>query len=136
MTLRTTLSAAASILALCAPLAPALAQEDSQGAPETQLGENFTQDQLDSFVDAAMQVAELRQSYQAQMQAAGSDTARQELAQQATQEMRAAVNETEGMTVETYNAIGQAAQTDEALSERINAIAREKIPADQAPDEG
>ncbi|MFP4275243.1 MAG: DUF4168 domain-containing protein [Paracoccaceae bacterium] len=138
MTLRSKLAAAASILALAAPLSPALAQsqDDSEMPSDQQMETDFSEEELESFVDAAMQVAALRQTYQARMQSAEDEGEREDLAEQATEEMRAAVDATDGIDVDTYNAIGQAAQGDEDLSEQINAIARDKIPEGESPDEG
>ena len=53
------------------------------------------------------------------------------MAEQANQEMRAAVEGTEGMTVEEYQAIAQAAQADPQLMARLDEVFAQMAPAAQ-----
>ena len=120
---------------VAAPVAPVMAQTmqddpaateaPAQAAPDTMPetpSTGFSEDELTSFVDAAMEVQAVQQDYMAQIEAAPEDAERQALVQEAQQEMANAVEETEGMNVQTYNEIGQAAQTNPELNERILAM--------------
>ncbi|WP_335949518.1 DUF4168 domain-containing protein [Salipiger bermudensis] len=120
---------------VAAPVAPVMAQTmqddpaateaPAQAAPETMPetpSTGFSEDELTSFVDAAMEVQAVQQDYMAQIEAAPEDAERQALVQEAQQEMANAVEETEGMDVQTYNEIGQAAQSNPELNERILAM--------------
>ncbi|RDC73344.1 DUF4168 domain-containing protein [Rhodovulum sp. 12E13] len=122
--LATTTATAALALA---PLAPAVAQDGSAtgSAPESgvQGGADMAVPDalLDSFVTAALSVSSVAEDYQGRMQAAETDAARQDLATEARQEMISAVEGTDGITVEEYVTIAEAAQTDESLALRLQA---------------
>ena len=64
-----------------------------------------------------------------QIQAAPSEADKQQMAQKANEEMRAAVEGTDGMSVEEYQAIAQAAQGDPQLMARIDKVFKEMAPA-------
>lgn len=142
MSVRTTLTGTATIASLAlAPLAPALAQTSEQADPEQMQPApdmQFDEADLESFADAAMKVMALRQTFDVRLQAAEDEGEQQALVQQAQQEMTAAIEETDGMDVETYTAIGDAAQSNQALSQRVIALIEERMPAeDQQPtDDG
>jgi len=132
MTPARTLAAAAAAASLAAaPLAPALAQDagtgsDTEAAPEAQAA--VSDAKLDSFVVAALNVSEIAEDYQGRMQQAEDDAARQALATEAREAMIAAVEETDGITVEEYVSISDAARSDQALNQRV----MDKL-AEQAP---
>lgn len=110
---------------IAAPVAPVMAQtaEPAPEAPAQAVPEAaFSEDQLSSFVDAALQVQEVQQDYMTQIEAAAAEDEKKALIQEANTKMTAAVEETEGMDVTTYNRIGQAAQSDPELNERILAM--------------
>ena len=119
---------------VAAPVAPVMAQTmdepaapeaPAQAAPETMPetpSAGFSEDELSSFVNAAMEVQAVQEDYMAKIEAAPEDSERQALVQEAQEEMATAVEETEGMDVQTYNEIGQAAQTNPELNERILAM--------------
>jgi hypothetical protein len=140
---RLTGAAALGIATALTPLAaPVLAQEQSNGAQtggqtESQPGTAYTDEVLSSFVDAAMAVSEVRDTFIPQVQNAETEEAAQALAQEAVMEMREAVTEAEGIDVDTYMAIGEAAQTDEELAQRISAIVEERQgDAGDMPEDG
>lgn len=117
MTLIRTLAAAAAAGALVlAPAAPALAQQ-ADTAPE--MDRAVPDALLDSFITAALSVSEIAEEYQGRMQSAESDAAQQELATEARTAMIAAVEETDGITVEEYLEISEAARADADLSQRL-----------------
>lgn len=91
---------------------------------------------LQSFAVAFLEVAKVSQTYQPQIEAAGSTEDQQRLQQEATEKMVEAVNASEGITVEEYNTIIQAAQTDPELAQRINTHITQAAGAQQpAPSE-
>ena len=126
MTLNKTLLSGLSALAfgLGASLGVASAQ-DAAPQPEAQ---TETQPQaapaddtkLKSFAMAFIEVAKVTQSYQPQITAAGTPEDQQRLRNEAGEKMVEAVNEADGITVDEYNSIIQAAQTDPELARRIN----------------
>jgi hypothetical protein len=108
-------SAAAGALVL-APVAPVVAQQ-ADTAPEME--RTVPDALLDSFITAALSVSEIAEEYQGRMQSADGDAARQELATEARTAMIAAVEETDGITVEEYLEISEAARVDEDLGQRL-----------------
>ena len=81
--------------------------------------ESFSDQKIESFAMAALEVSKIRNDYVGRIQQAGSEEERQQLAEQATSEMVDAVEATPGITAQEYNEIIQAAQGDQALSDRI-----------------
>lgn len=141
MSVKTTLLGTATIMALAAaPLTPALAQSAPQTAIPAQASQNvqFNESDLESFVDAAMKVMALRQTYGARLQAAEEKDEQQALVKQAEQEMKQAIVQTDGIDVPTYTAIGEAAQADDALNQRLIAMFQERMPTEgaQPSDDG
>ena len=133
MSIRTTLLGSATVAALiAAPLTPAMAQSsgddmtDNGMTTEPSQEMAFTDDQLTSFAEAAMKVVALRETYVGQIEATQDETERQALAQQAQQEMVTAIEDTDGITVESCNEIGEAAQNNPALNQRIVALLQEE----------
>ncbi len=150
---RLTGAAALGIATALSPVAmSAVAQEQDTQQPQTEMQPQpdmqsegdaaasetaFSDDDLSSFVDAAMAVSDVRDTFIPQVQNAETEEAAQALAQEAVAEMREAVVETDGIDVETYMAIGEAAETDEGLAQRISAIVQDRQGADpSAPEDG
>src|SRR5690606_18820546 len=75
---------------------------------------------LESFAVAFIEVTKVTQSYKPQIDAASTPEDQQRLQQEAGKRMVEAVNESDGITVDEYNQIIQAAQTDPELAQRIN----------------
>lgn len=82
----------------------------------------ITDAQLESFVDAAIVVNDLIEEWQPRIMAAETDEQAAQLREQANVELAQAIEATEGMTLQEYQQIGQAAQADPELSERIHDI--------------
>lgn len=99
------------------------AQGDAQG--DTQQGIAYNDETLGQFVEAAQAVSAVRQDYAGLVQRAESEAQAQAIVQEALVEMQSAIQEVDGMDVDTYTAIGEAAQTDQELAARITAIARD-----------
>lgn len=75
---------------------------------------------LQSFAVAFLQVNEIARQYQPQLESAATEEDRQKIQQEAGQKMVEAVEASEGITVDEYNQIIQAAQADPELAQRIN----------------
>jgi hypothetical protein len=110
--------ALASVLILGGAL-PTLAQDNKmqQQPPPAQQTE-FSQGQIEAFASAALQIRDIRTKWQSQMQGADNADKVKEFQEQASTEMKNAV-EKKGLTVETYNAIVAAAQSNPELADRI-----------------
>lgn len=93
--------------------------------------EDYSEAKLQSFASAVMAVNAVVEQWRPQIQAAPSEAEKQQMAEQANQEMRAAVDGTEGITVDEYQAIAQAAQSDAALMARIDQVFKDTAPAAQ-----
>ena len=101
------------------------------GAQASLAGEEYSDSKLQSFADAVLAVNAVVEQWRPQIQAAPNETDAEQMAQRANQEMRAAVAGTEGITVEEYQEIAQAAQTDPQLMARIDQVFQETPPAAQ-----
>jgi prophage tail gpP-like protein len=101
------------------------------GAQPLLAAEEYSDAKLQSFVDAVLAVNAVVEQWRPQIQTAPNEADAQKMAQQANEEMRAAVAGTEGITVEEYQAIAQAAQADPQLMARIDQAIKSKGPAAQ-----
>lgn len=111
------------------------AQPPAAEAPATQTpapGQNsFSDDKLKSFVVALLEVNEINQSYLPRVQSAKTAEEKQQLGEEAQQKMVEAVEGTEGITVDEYTSIVQAAQSDPKVAEQINGIIQETAKTGQ-----
>lgn len=82
---------------------------------------------LESFVLAALAVNKLMEEWSPRIQGAQNEDEANTLRQQAQSEFVEAVEQTEGITLDEYQMIGQAAQQDPALNARIQKIYQTKI---------
>lgn len=76
---------------------------------------------IDAFIEAALAVAETRQGYMAQLEATTDEAEQMEIVQAADAAILDVVEAADGITVEEYIAIGEAAATDPELAARIDA---------------
>jgi hypothetical protein len=106
-----------------AALALALA---ASGPVCAQTPPEFTDQQLESFVVAALAVDQLIREWNPRIQAAEDQGQAAELREQATAELIEVITRTKGMTVEQYQEIGRAAKADPELAARIDEIYQEK----------
>ncbi len=111
---------------------PAVAQDAAPApAPEQNLIEP-TEEQLEAFVSAFIEVNQIATRYTPQIQAAATEEEAQQIQQQAELEMIAAVEDTV-LTVDIYTSILDRAEVDEdfaaLLQQRIDA-AVEALPAE------
>ena len=109
---------AAVAAALMTPGAPGAATA-RETAPEPRSEGAISDDLLRALVSAAIDVSEVSESYRQQVGMAEDEATRARLLEEQTAEMVEAVEQTGGITVEQYMAIGEAAQTDASLDRRI-----------------
>ncbi|MCO5146176.1 MAG: DUF4168 domain-containing protein [Aquamicrobium sp.] len=139
MTLNKILLSGLSALAigLGASLGAASAQDAVPApAPQTETPAAAPQQddaKLKSFAVAFIEVAKVTQSYQPQIESAGTAEDQSRLRQEAGEKMVEAVNEAEGITLDEYNTIIQAAQTDPDLAQKINGHIAEAVGERQEP---
>ncbi len=119
---RTATALALGLTLATAPGMAVLAQETDTIAPAP----SYDDATLERFVTAAMDVSTVREDYTARLQAATSEEDAQALVEDANTAMLAAVDAVEGMDVDTYVAIGEAAQQDAQLAARITEIVDER----------
>jgi hypothetical protein len=106
-----------------AALALALA---ASGSAWAQAQTEFSDQQLESFVVAALAVDELIREWNPRIQAAENAEQAAQLREEANAALLETISETDGITIEQYQEIGQAAQGDPELAARINEIYQEK----------
>lgn len=120
------LLAAATALSLFMAAGPALAQEMNATpeamepapmapAPMTDVSDEL----LETFIVAFIQVNEIGMGYEAQIEAAASDEDRMAVQFEAQEAMTQAVENLDGITVDEYNSILMAAQTDPEMAARL-----------------
>ncbi|MBA4793456.1 MAG: DUF4168 domain-containing protein [Phenylobacterium sp.] len=103
--------------ALAQTAAPSQAPQPQRSAPGAS---SFSDDQVQSFAVAMNAVGELNKKYAGKLQSASGEQERQQVQQQAANEMGQAVTEA-GITPQEYNQIAEAAQQDAELRARIGA---------------
>jgi hypothetical protein len=80
--------------------------------------DQFTEDDLQSFAVAVVQIERINASVQQELQTIETPEEQQQMQQQAQAQMIQVI-ESEGMTVDDYNQIATAVQTDPNLAQRI-----------------
>lgn len=106
-------AALALAVAACGPL-------QAQAQPE------FSDQQLESYVVAALAVDRIIRQWNPRIWALENDAQAAELRERANAESIEVITRTDGITVEQYQAIGRAARADPELAARINEIYQEK----------
>lgn len=109
------ITAISSALAL-APLAASA--QSATATPPAGPTTSYSQTDLQKFVAAAEKVSVLTQEYAPKVQATSSSDEREAVVKEADEKMMGAVQD-EGLTVEKFLAINQAAQADPKLQERL-----------------
>lgn len=124
------LSALTLTLAMGFAAAPAIAQDygddqqqDGQGMgqPEQQTQADFSDEELERFVSLQDDIGAIREDYVSQIESADSEDQARELQQEAQTAMVDAIEEA-GMSVEEYNAIAVAYNSDPSVQERVDAL--------------
>ena len=109
------------------PPAEAAPQQEAPAAAAPAMDET----KLKSFAVAFLEVTKVTESYKPQIEAAGTTEDQQRLQQEAGEKMVEAVNNADGIAVEEYNTIIQAAQTNPDLAQQINGHITEAAGAQQ-----
>lgn len=84
----------------------------------------YSDAKLESYVEAAIQVAALMEDYQPRVEAAESPQRADNLRAEAKAKMDAAIDRTPGITIDEYIEILLAARDDKALHARIDTLYR------------
>ncbi len=119
---------AASLLTAGMVSVPAMAQESGNNAAQQQTqqaapsAQDFSDKQLQQFADASQKIASISQEYTQRLQKAEDQAKQQEIRQEANEKMVAVVEDS-GLSVETFNAIGQAVQQDPELMKKVQGMA-------------
>jgi hypothetical protein len=108
---------------------PAMA-EDQQSAVDDKA--DYTNDELKSFITANVGIYQVQQQIASQMPSMESEEQKQELVVAANQQMEQ-VLQSNGLTADEYNAMGQTIQGDTQLQEKVNSIAVELFQLDEEP---
>ncbi|KAA8982493.1 MULTISPECIES: DUF4168 domain-containing protein [Gammaproteobacteria] len=93
-------------------------QGQSMSAPEQQ-NTDFSDEELQNFVELQDEIGKVREDYVSQIESAESEDKARELQQKAQTEM-VKVIEDAGMTVEEYNAIAVAYNSNPEIQERVD----------------
>jgi hypothetical protein len=117
------------MLVLCASLPAASAKAQQSTAPQApgqpQVGSlNLTDDKLEAFIVAAVKVDDVARKWRPQFEQAADEQQQAEVQQQARSEIMTAIDETDGVTVEEFIVIQQAAREDPELASRLNEMFR------------
>lgn len=105
---------------------PLLAQSQEQPQAQNQEQTSIPDAKLESFVVAAIEVQDLIQQWSPRIENAESEDQAAEMREQANTELAEAIDETQGISVEEYQEIGQQARQDPQLNARIQEIYQSK----------
>ncbi|KPQ18142.1 MAG: protein of unknown function containing DUF4168 domain [Rhodobacteraceae bacterium HLUCCO18] len=119
MTFRKTAAAATSALALTLAAAPALVLSSGTASAQVAADEYSAAD-IDAFVEAFVEVNDVRTAYAQQLQETEDEAEQRVIIQDGNAAIVDAIDGVDGMDVELYTAILEAAGSDEDLSQRIN----------------
>lgn len=124
MNLRKTLTliATAATFAFATSLA---AQEMQQQPPAPPQTVEVSDQQLEQFADAQIQITEIQQDFAGRLQEVDDPEQAHELQVQANEEMTEAVEEI-GLSVQDFNEIAMAIQNDPELQQRLTALLQER----------
>lgn len=93
---------------------PQIAQQSQQQAPQA----SFSDEQLEAFAAATVEVRNLNQEWQQRIQETQDPQQEQQLREEATQKMAEAIEE-EGLTVQEYNQITQVARQNPEVYDKV-----------------
>jgi hypothetical protein len=110
---------------LAAGLALALT---ASGSAWAQAQTEYSDQQLESFVVAALAIDEVIREWNPRIQAAENEEQATQLREQANAALLETISKTDGITIDDYQEIGQAAQSNPELAARINEIYQERAP--------
>ena len=126
-------TAIAATLSAAALSAPGLAAQSGQGqGGQAQMGQapaegetfQLTDQHVDAFVEAALQINAYVAEVRPELEAAGSEAERTQIQERAQDHINSIVVET-GLSVTEYTSIANAARNDQSVAQRINQAAME-----------
>jgi len=109
----------AFVAVLALALTPIIGFSQDYSPPEQAAPVEVSDQQVQSFVEAQTKIVEIQQQYQSRMASAETPESQQEMVAEANEKMISAV-ETSGLSVEEYNQIITAAESDTDLQQRIS----------------
>jgi len=112
-----------AVMLIGAGLFEARAQQQPQ--PQPAVPSEFSLSEIETFADAAVEVRQVQEEFDAQVQGAQDAEEIEELQQQAQQDAQQAI-EGNGLSVDDYNAIVQAANQDPQLYAMIVEVMEQK----------
>ncbi|WP_141679591.1 DUF4168 domain-containing protein [Ensifer adhaerens] len=105
---------------------PAQGQADNKGT-----GAVISEQKIEAFAVAYLQVDKVRQEYSAKIEATSDAAAKKELETEGSKKMVEAVKASPAISVEEYSAILTAAQSDPAVAKKVQAELQKTAPAQQ-----
>jgi hypothetical protein len=106
-----------------AAMAQQAAPSQSPNAPAAAPAANFSDAQLQKFVAASQKVAMISQEYTPKLQESSDEGTRNKVFKEADEKMVEAVH-AEGMTVDQFNGMNQAIQTNPQLVQRVQELVK------------
>lgn len=113
-------------------------QQQASPGEQSQQTARFDESKLEAVAKAYVKVAKIEESYKPRIDRARSDEEKKRLEQEAMREMAKAIEDQEGVSVEEYNEIMTAAQTDDQLRQQLAAKvdeAQREINGNQTTEE-
>jgi len=119
--------------------APAQETQPSVQPPTTQAPavtqSEFSEEKLQSFAVAFLEVDKITKEYMPKMQQASSEEEQKQVRDEAGAKMVEAVEGSDGITVEEYNKIIESAQADPDLAQKISGYIQQSAGGQTAPAE-
>jgi hypothetical protein len=120
-------SAVTAVAFALGSVAPALAQET---VPPAEAEAVLPDALLTSFVTAVLEINTIAETYRPRIEAAEDPSTRAMLEEEAQTAMVDAIEQNEGITVEEYLQISQAARTDQGVNAQVMQRLQEMAPAE------
>ncbi|MEQ6886144.1 DUF4168 domain-containing protein [Salicola sp. Rm-C-2C1-2] len=98
--------------------------QQDPGMEQSQKPADFSDEELQQFVDLQDRIGEIRKEYVSQIEAAESEDKARKLQQEAQSEMVTAIEDA-GMSVQEYNAIAVAYNSNPDIQKRVDEMAGE-----------
>ncbi|MBD9511236.1 DUF4168 domain-containing protein [Ensifer sp. ENS10] len=105
---------------------PTQGQADNKGTDAA-----ISEQKIEAFAVAYLQVDKVRQEYSAKIEATSDEAAKKKLETEGSKKMVEAVKASPAISVEEYSAILTAAQSDPAVAKKVQAELQKTAPAQQ-----
>lgn len=117
MSFQKTLTASTTAIALALAAAP-MTVLTAQSVAAQEAGD-YSAQELDAFTNALLEVASVREKYTPLLQSAETEDQQAAIVEEANTEITEVIEATDGLTMDSYLEIAQAASEDQALNQRI-----------------